>query len=76
MSNSVQHLFHICISSRNCQEVLDAIDNGIITGETVYQQFTLLHIAAANGRLPVVKAILNKGCDVKKRGSVSLIIFI
>ena len=70
-TGDTQKVFNHCISNRNSQYVLDALENGVVTPDTVYQQFSLLHIAAANGRYAVVKDLINRGCDVNRKGSVS-----
>lgn len=63
-------LFEICAEERNYQEVLNAIEKGSVNGNTIYQGYSLLHIATANGKSVIVKALIDKGCNIHKKEPV------
>lgn len=67
----IPHIFNVCGENRNCQDVLDAVQKGLVDADTTYQDFSLLHIVAANGRTSIAKLLLDKKCDINRKEPVS-----
>ena len=69
----VSRLFKLCISSKEPGAIITALRDGRVTLESVYQQYTLLHMACMKGRLSLVHALLQLGADANKQSEVILL---
>lgn len=69
-SGEIRKAFLACMYEEDPLSVLQALQEGRVGLESVYQQYTLLQVACSRNRIPLARALLRLGADINRQSQV------